>query len=209
MNTKRKLSLTAFISTFVIVLLFSVSINAVYAYFSATASEQYKLKFATLTIDLKDSSNKTATSDTINDKFTWLLPGDKIDFSNVKVHNTGNTPCYVLVNVIIDIQPVDEGEAVSLNKWYNLSGTEIDSNNLTAAMGATLLNEASSAPISFTWECDGEEFDDDYQNASVSASVTAYAIQSFLPDRPQQYTTDAVYASYFICTNYEDFIENT
>ena len=61
MNTKRKLSFSAFISTFVIVLLFSLSINAVYAYFSATAQEEYKLKFATLTIDIKDSSNNSAT----------------------------------------------------------------------------------------------------------------------------------------------------
>lgn len=207
MNTKRKLSLGAFLSTLLIVLLFSFCVHSVYAYFTATTNRDFTLEFATLEIDLQNSGTSIQNdSAVITNLIEGVMPGDSISFNNITVANTGTGDSYVLVNVKIQISTT-----LSYDLWYNLAGTVIDIDNITSDMSASLLTKASTstttdtATFNASWTIPGADVTDAYQSAPISLEIKAYAVQAYLPDRPNTFASDAHYASYFICNNYTTF----
>ena len=213
MNTKRKISFGVVLSTLLIVLAFSISINAVYAFFSASAKKDISFKYATLTIDVTEETASTGKfAKTTSGTFTSLIPGDVIKFSDVTVANAGTADCYVLVNLVVDlvqINPTTKAETIlkTYNEWYNLSGTK---NTADTTAGSTYLAKSgatgASSKFNLNWTLPGEDIDNDYQGVTVNAKITVYAIQAYLPDNTT--TNDAVYATEFILANHANFNEN-
>ena len=197
MQDKRRLSLSAFLSTFLIVLLFSVCINSVYAYFSASAEREFTLNFATLELDLQNSSGGSYAVDSLIEKITGVMPGDTIDFSDIHVKNTGTGDAYVLVNAIIEISKSGM-PTLTYNNWYNLAGGKVKTSNFAAnVVGATNLTSGKSGAFNLSWTVPGEIVTNEYQDANINVTIDAHAVQSYLPEA-DVYQSESLYASYFI-----------
>ena len=197
MQNKRKLSLSAFLSTFLIVLLFSVCINSVYAYFTARAEREFTLNFATLELDLQDSSGSTYTNSKLTTKVNGIMPGDTINFSDIHVKNIGTGDAYVLVNAIVEISKSGM-PTLTYNNWYNLDGNRVNTSNFAENLvGATHLTSNQSDSFDLSWTVPGDVVDDEYQQANINVTVDAHAVQSYFPEA-ETYASEKLYASHFI-----------
>ena len=172
-------------------------INSVYAYFSATAEREFTLNFATLELDLQNSSGSGYTAATLTNKINGAMPGDVIDFSDIHVKNTGTGDAYVLVNAIIEISKSGM-PTLTYNNWYNLAGGKVNVSNFAANVaGATNLTSGSSNSFNLSWTIPGETVTNSYQEADIKVTVDAHAVQSYLPEA-EVYQSESLYASYFI-----------
>ena len=209
MVNKRRMSFGAFLSTVFVVLVFLLSINSVYAYFTATANKNATINFATLTLEMTDDDENIFTSDYFVE--TSLIPGDTIYFSDISVENTGTTSCYVLLKIDIGIKTKTENEpSIMVTEWYNLNGELVDTSDFSLnEAGATLLESEEVYYLEdFEFTIPGDEVNDDYQGGTTEITITAYAMQSYIPEMDDEFNdlTEECYASYFICTYYDSFV---
>ncbi len=194
MNEKRKLSLGVLLSTFVCVLLFAVTINVAYAYFSATATKEITINFHTLEVNVAET-----TSGALTQQLNGALPGDTINFSDIKISNTGSADAYTLVNLGVTIAKSNQA-TITYNEWYNLDGTKVDTSNFAInTAGATHLSSDETKNLNLNWTIPGS-VDDNYQGSTITTKVTAHALQTYLPDA-RAYVNEALYASSFIIKN--------
>lgn len=168
------------------ILLFLLSYNAVFAYFTASASEkQASTQTAIVRIGFKEDANgDKATHEIISNSATstvkTVLPGDTIN-AKATIENTGNVPIYCIINFKLNIE-TSEGltEEIS-NDFYTftstgtltkiaLSDTYTESACLIAANGTVNL----TVPTEFL----GASYNNDYKNALVTYTFTGYAIQT-------------------------------
>ena len=192
---KRTLIFTLYFLLIVIL----ATLSAVYAYFTSTAAANGNLYFGEISVGFYDEET-VLTSNTFKTKFTNLTPGDTLDLSNINIKNTGTHSAYVLVNV--DIEITNEGaRTLHYNQWYSIQGEEVNINDMTANIAkATRLAKDSSESTYIKWKVPSEVLSNEYQGATASVTLSAYASQVNLEEG--QYYVDAdLYASYFICKN--------
>ncbi len=211
MNKKRRLSFGALLSTLFIVFVFVFSINAVYAYFSATANKEITINFSTLSLDVTNTNARGTFFTVSSNRILKTLPGDKLNFAEVNVTNTGDADAYILIKIEVVITK-DGQEDLEYTEWYNGGAEKIDLENIaTNTIDATLLKRSGETGDSIllrnlTWVLPGDDVTNNYQNASITASATAYAVQAYLPNIPESYNGDtALFATTFILNNYETF----
>ena len=163
------------------ILLFFISMNATYAFFTASAmKKEATARTGIIRIefngDLTEQVNSTTVSET-----TKVLPGDILTLEGV-VKNTGNSSCYVILEFKIDIATSGEETASSTQtKYYTFSGstlTEIIETESGYSAVAFTLDENATKSFTLTYEFDLYVFDNTYKNATANYFVSAYSIQT-------------------------------
>lgn len=200
-SKKRGNILSVVLYNIIFILLSIFAVNVAYAYFTATASKGGDVSFASLSLNLLDQSDEVLSGDSFTTYLNedLLLPGDTITFDNIKVENASNVSSYALVNLNIDVIPTDTTKAtLTYNKWYNLSGQEVDTNFVNTDATLMASNEDKTLDINFTFP--GEDITNDYKNAKTRVTLGAYGTQENLRDS-QVYVSKTKYASYHIIKN--------
>jgi len=168
------------------ILLFSISFNLTYAYFTATAKEQAattETAIVKLMFEEYEDENKTQKEiirNSVTVTASTLLPGDTLN-AKAKILNDGNVSVYSIFNFKLSIA-VDGGTATDVvNDFYTFTTagviTKIDTSNYSSAKPCTLAKDASVelvVPTIFS----GETYTNTYQNAHVTFTFTGYAIQT-------------------------------
>ena len=200
-SKKRGNILSVVLYNIIFILLSIFAVNVAYAYFTATASKGGDVSFASLSLNLLDQSDEVLSGDNFTTYLNedLLLPGDTITFDNIKVENASNVSSYALVNLNIDVIPTDITKTtLTYNKWYNLSGQEVDTNFVNTDATLMASNEDKTLDINFTFP--GEDITNDYKNAKTRVTLGAYGTQENLRDS-QAYVSKTKYASYHIIKN--------
>lgn len=190
---KRTLIFTLYFLLIVIL----ATLSAVYAYFTSTAAANGNLYFGEISVGFYDKET-VLTSNSFKAKFANLTPGDTLDLSNINIKNTGTHSAYVLVNV--DIEITNEGSrTLHYNQWYSIQGEEVNINDMTANTAkATRIAKDSSESTFIKWKVPSGVLSNEYQGATASVTLSAYASQVNL-DEAENYVDADLYASYYIC----------
>ena len=163
------------------ILAFFMSVNATYAYFTASASKQEATTTTgIIRIVFTDETSGLINSQPITDSVK-VLPGDTLSVSGA-VKNSGNASCYAILELKVEVKRTGESDAeAKRSKFYTFVGstlTEIEEieNGYNAVAFTLAVNETKN--ISFSYEFDVYEYDNTYKNASATYSLTAHAIQT-------------------------------
>ena len=161
-------------------IIFLLSLNVVYALFSASAAPIASAQTTgVIRIGFTNDTkvNNVAISST-SSTITNLVPGDDITVTG-KVVNAGNSPLYYLLNLKLQITKSGSASSTTiLNKVYTMSSNNVVEYNSTnnAAASSSTQNEEISFSITHTLST---EYGNEYQNAEITYIVTAYAIQQY------------------------------
>ena len=165
---------------FIIVLAFFLVTNTTFAYFTSTTSAQTSETTAKLTIRFSDNTKLLANSEIITSS-TLVLPGDTLSASG-SVTNAGNTQAYVIIVMEISVTKFGETDSEVVDKaYYTISETttsqitKVDDEYLPTAF---ILNEDETKSFSLNYVLDFNSFDNEYQKATITYSLKAYAIQT-------------------------------
>ncbi len=174
------------------------------AMFTAQATVNGEIDFANLEVNLLNSSGATLTSSNFESGYltTKLVPGDTVDFSTVKVKNTGEADIYCLVRLDVEITKTDSTVTTS-SYWYNLSGTAVNAASMPSnTTPATHVAMGASDAIDVTFTFVGELYDNSYKGATVKFTLGAYAVQYANIPSNSTYTSTPLYAAYLIVDSY-------
>lgn len=203
---KRKTESKYFVVVLIVfstLLALSFLVYGAYSYFTATATKQGEIQFATLKVNLVDKTNSTTeTNSSFKTKYlnTKLVPGETISIDKTLAKNEGNVPVYALVNLKATIKnsASQSNYTKTWNKWYNLDGIEVDVLHFELnTTKPTKLSAGQTKELNFSWTFGGDVVSDAYQNGSASLSLTVYGVQTSLRDSAQ-YVDKECYASWFI-----------
>lgn len=160
------------------ILVFFISMNAVYAYFTATASKQESV--ATTGIISVGMKNKNDGSSLTKYNFTQakLEPGDTTTFDGI-VKNTGNSKIYFIAEYKVSLIK-SSTETNLLTCYYTMKNnvlTELTKSGSTYTGDACVLdvNATSPLPVTYTVPTDWEI--SDCADANLNVSITVCAIQ--------------------------------
>ena len=168
------------------ILLFGISFNITYAYFTATAKEQVsttetaivRLGFDEYTGGDKTQKEIMRNSSTVT--ASTLLPGDKLT-AKAKIINNGNVEVYAIFNFKLSIT-LEGGDTTDIiNDFYTFTTngtiTKLNTANYSSNVPCTLAKDAS-VELVVPAEFSGETYTNTYQNAHVVFTFTGYAIQT-------------------------------
>ena len=171
------------------ILLFFLSFNAVYAYFTATAAgKQVSTQTAIVKIGFKPDDNDSYTNHEIIRSATTnsaenLIPGDILK-ANATVINNGNVSVYCIINFKLGVtKQSSTKEEVIVNDFYTFTSAGGQLTNplelkSTYAESACLINSNGEVSLNVQTEFDGAIYGNEYINADVKYTFTAYAIQT-------------------------------
>jgi len=164
------------------ILVFFISMNITYAYFTAsTSSKQASSTTAIIKISLNTTATPKLNSTEISDN-TKVLPGDTLQVK-AKVSNSVKSDVYVLLELIIWVKKsTDEEGTIKVQEFYTLNNSALElvtgtTDNYTNT-AFTLTAETNTSEITFEHTFDFDEYDNTYKNAESIYRITAYAIQT-------------------------------
>lgn len=178
------------------ILIFFISMNIVYAYFTATATPAVsESKTGVIRIGFTETTTEKINSASI-DASQLLVPGDNLEIDGA-IENKGLSAVYSILKFDVEISK-NNSTLKHITKYYTIKNVDLDAvteedNNLTEIAGnednytATAFyleaaNEDKSntyiTPFKITYNFDGAIYGNDYQGANVNYTATAYAIQT-------------------------------
>ena len=169
------------------ILVFLLSMSAVYAYFTATSNKTDSTATGILTISFSSETNATLYSNTISET-TKILPGETF-IVNSTIENTGNIDVFVIVELKIEAtkfgettKQLIETKYYSFNEQTAIEIIEIDEETYSAT--AIVLEAPNSAKtnayshnFSIPYTINFNDFGNEYENGSITYTLTGYAIQ--------------------------------
>ena len=172
------------------ILLFFLSYNAVFAYFTATAGEkQASTQTAIVKIGFKaDENGNYATHEVISSSATNnasnLVPGDTLK-ANATVINTGNVNVYCIINFKLSVtKKSSTDEEIIANDFYTFTSaggqlvTPLTLKDTYTTEAACLIAPNAEVKLNVQTKFDGSTYGNDYVGADVKYTYTAYAIQT-------------------------------
>lgn len=204
-NKKTRNILVAIFSSLVLLAILYCAIMSVRAYFTASSTRSGEISFGSVEITLTESDDSELSIAEFETRYlSDLAPGQTINFENLKVNNVGTADAYVLLNLEVVIDALSNNYDLIYSKWYNLSAEEVKSldfaNNTTKP---TIIASGESATTNLSYTVSGTIVDNKYSEANLTARLTAYAVQTRLPD--EEYVDGDLYASYFIISQASNF----
>lgn len=193
----------------IIILSLATVFSFTYAWFTASHTKTGEITFATITLNILDSSDNSAeTTASFETKYlNGILPGSTLHINDTKIKNTGNSSLYALMNLDITVTQTGQ-KTLHWNDWYNLNSEAVNTDNYAINNAdATLLAPNAESEIDLNWIVPGEVVTSAYENASVKVTLTAHGVQSYLPEA-KNYVDEAQYAGYFIISNSENIYNN-
>lgn len=184
-------------------LLFFISLNTAYAFFTATAAKSESTSnTATIRINIGEVGetvtdvNQVVTSSTTEGVVNKVLPGDELTLAGT-LANAGSAECYVILEFKIDVTKVGSTESENITKEYYTftttsssplaySQTKITESEGTYSSNAGIIcannesetNTDDERNFSLSYTFDGATFGDVYKNANITYTIRAYAIQT-------------------------------
>lgn len=185
----------------VAILLIASVFSATFAWFTASSNKSGELTFANISLELGQNGTKLSNSTFKTSYLNTITPGDSIDFNNISVKNTGNSAIYSLLQLNVGIT-APGFEKLNFVTWYNLLGNKVNTVNLpNNTVGASLVNPNETSNVDFSYTFNGDEFDNNFKNASVEISLSACGMQSYLPES-DVYAEDSLYAVELLINEY-------
>lgn len=193
-----------FIGIIIPIIVFCVIINGVYAYFTATAiEEETSTSTGTLMLqlsadtDVKINKNSIATSQKV-------FPGDTLSFDGT-LENAGTHAFYAIFQFEVIVTKKASGSTPEIveSNYYTFVDSTLTEIEITTSEGgetsysstAFILEAANeektntyTKTFSIGYLFDGDKYGDDYENASITFSFNAYAIQSSAIGTPEDAT---------------------
>lgn len=169
------------------ILVFFISMNATYAYFSAKTSGEAPVSTAVLTIDFSNNTSTTIDSNTITNS-TRIIPGQTIAI-NTSIENTGSCDVYAIIELKIEVTRFGESDKETvLSKCYSFDGTTpvevLETGENTYSTTAIILeapNENKTnnylKTFSLPYLIDFNTYGNEYQNGTLTYSLVGHAIQ--------------------------------
>jgi len=159
------------------ILLFLVSMNGTYAYYTATTTpHSSETSTAILSIKL---ANEQVQVNSVAYGSQLLVPGDTLAFTG-SLKNESSLSVYAVM-VLKTVITKSNSESDTLTKYFsrdNANWVEIKIEN--EAFNGDAFEMAKNATLSFDFEqvLNGADFNNDYFGAEVVVSVSAYSIQT-------------------------------
>ncbi len=160
------------------ILLFFVSMNATYSYFTASAKKQTATG-STAIIRIEMSNDQVQVNSVEYDS-QLLVPGDTLTFTG-KLNNTGSSPVYTIMVLKTEIKRTDGQEDTPLIKYYTYASnewSEMTINNGAFSLDSFELKNSTSLDFSLDQTLAGEKYGEEYFGASVVFTVSAFSIQT-------------------------------
>ncbi len=171
-------------------LLFFISMNATYAYFTATATKKESTtNTAIIKISLNNVSDSISrvTSETEEGKIQKLVPGDTLNINGTLV-NSGSTSCYVIIEFSLEIKKINDAfSETHVKEYYTFENSEDGTtytkkeihgnpNNYSTQAGIILKDGTRNFNLTYTFT--GNEYGNEYNQATATYKVRAHALQT-------------------------------
>lgn len=171
------------------ILVFFITVNVTYAYFTArSAAQEGTTATGSVVIRLSTDTQPKVNSTAVTNS-TKILPGDTLAMTGT-LENAGTHSFYAIFEYKVIVTKAETGstpESVLLGyyTYVNSTLTQIVKNEDVYSANAFLLEAANadrtntfSIDFNIPYTFDGNIFDNDYKNATVTYSLKAVAIQS-------------------------------
>jgi len=169
------------------ILLFFVSYSLVYAYFtSRIEGPSGNTSAALVKIGFVPDSNQNKVSheiktNTVTSSEIKIMPGDTL-VANATIKNEGTVKIYSILHYFVQAEKTN-GEIVTIEDcFYNIlndgSTSKLVKNNGNYTDPAFMFEVAETVDVSIYTHFKSFEFGNDFKNAKVTYSITAYAIQT-------------------------------
>ena len=158
--------------------MFFVSVNIVYAYFTAVATTRATANTPIIKISFQEGS-ASANASAITGS-TKLIPGDSLSVSG-KVANTGNADIYAIITFKITITKQNGSTESAVRKYYSLDNSSLreikGSDGNFSYHAFALAPEESTNNFSVDYRFSFNKYNNSYKNATVHYELAAEAIQ--------------------------------
>lgn len=158
------------------ILLFFVSMNATYAYFTASTSE-LTANMSTAVVKIEFANDKIQVN-TVDYDSQLLTPGDTIKFVG-KIQNSDSAAVYAVV-VLKTVITKASSDVVTLTKYFTRSNNAwVELAIVNNAFNGNCFEMPKNTVLDFVLDqtLDGADYGIDFMGAGVDFSVSAYAIQ--------------------------------
>lgn len=185
------------------ILTFFAAVNVTYAYFTARAAEMTD-SAATGSLLIKLSTDTQAKiNSTVLTGTTKLLPGDTLSIDGT-VENAGTNSFYAILQLTITVTKAASGSTAetALSAFYTIQGStavKIVETSGTYSAHAFVVDAANedktntyTKAFSLPHVFDGETYNNDYKNASVTYALKAVAIQNVAIESEAVATTELI-----------------
>lgn len=166
-------------------LVFFISMNTTYAFFTATATKKESTTTtATVQITFKTDGVSTVSASTESGE-AMVIPGDTLTLTG-SLTNVGSADAYAIMEFIVTVQKTGSTDIETVCKKYytfvdstltEITGTE---NNYSTNAGIITSNTSkhftSTNALTFTFT--GATYDNSYKNATMNYYINASAIQT-------------------------------
>lgn len=166
------------------IVLFYLSFNVAYAFFTATAkTADGIITTGIMKVQFSEDSEIVMIDESIESVF--VLPGDTLTITGA-VENIGTVPMYALLEVTINIEESRNGQTINYvtaeKNYYRVdtNGTKIryDLVNDVYITGCTLINQDVATDFSIDYTLHGESYGSEYQGKAMQVIVKVYGIQT-------------------------------
>ena len=165
-------------------LVFFISLNTVYAYFTASSTLSGKTtKTATVELSFKADGASTIVA-TTESGTAKIIPGDTLTIGG-KVFNVGSADAYAVLVYTLKIKKTSSSYAETIAKKYltfdtnsnlvEITGTTGNYNCLASQIVVNNFKTLSGKLLQYKFNA--AEFDNTYQNAKIFYEISAYGIQ--------------------------------
>lgn len=165
-------------------LMFFISINTTYAFFTATTTEKHSSTETAIVRITFNEVQANAISTASQSSSTTIMPGDTLTVAGQLV-NSGTADCYVAIVYEIKITKIDGSTETPFKKYYTYKSgvlTEITGTEGNYSTTAGILKEKDgedSVTLNLpTYEFAGATYNNDYKNATVTYFLKGSAIQT-------------------------------
>ena len=160
------------------ILLFFVTVNVAYAYFTAVASNRATANTPIIKISFQDGSS-TVNSTPITGT-TTLIPGDSISISG-RVNNSGDKDIYAIITFKIQITKQNGATETAVSKYYSLENSKLreikGSEGNFSKHAFTLATDETTSNFSVSHKFSFNKYNNSYKNALIHYELAADAIQ--------------------------------
>ncbi len=156
------------------ILFFFISMNVTYSFFTATAKKQVaSTTIGTIRIGLTNDQVQVNSEDFDSQK---IVPGDEISIS-ARVINQGSAGIYAILKFTVNIVATDTSYNKNMSMFYSF-----DENGLVEILSSSgtcfVLETTQYQDFSISTDFSAVSYGNEFQQATVSITLSAYSIQT-------------------------------
>lgn len=168
------------------ILVFFISYSAAFAYFTATTNQQTQSLSAIVKIGFQENQSAQKIShevqtNGVTSASTYIMPGDTL-ITNSTIKNEGNVDVYSVFNFKITIEKKDGTTVTDVDEYYtfttNGSISKLVADNGVYTQSACKMEPNQTVEISVSKYFKGSQYGNEYNNAKVTYTINALAIQT-------------------------------